>query len=108
MFRRHGLERPVALSSTALTVRQDKQGHTVLVLRSTDAFTEPMVTFLVDLHSPNGGEVVREYTVLLDPAGFTPEEHGAVESGYRAAVAGSGRSNTDTRHRHGARTPRDG
>ena len=80
MFRRHGLERPVALSSTALTVRQDKQGHTVLVLRSTDAFTEPMVTFLVDLHSPNGGEVVREYTVLLDPAGFTPEEHGAVES----------------------------
>jgi pilus assembly protein FimV len=79
MFRRHGLERPVALSSTALTVRQDKQGHTVLVLRSTDAFTEPMVTFLVDLHSPNGGEVVREYTVLLDPAGFTPE-HNAVES----------------------------
>jgi pilus assembly protein FimV len=78
MFRRHGLERPVVLSSTALTVRQDKQGHTVLVLRSTDAFTEPMVTFLVDLHSPNG-EVVREYTVLLDPAGFTPE-HSAVES----------------------------
>jgi pilus assembly protein FimV len=78
MFRRHGLERPVALSSTALTVRQDKQGHTVLILRSTDAFTEPMVTFLVDLHSPNG-EVVREYTVLLDPAGFTPE-HSAVES----------------------------
>ena len=78
MFRRHGLERPVALSSTAVTVRQDKQGHTVLVLRSTDAFTEPMVTFLVDLHSPNG-EVVREYTVLLDPAGFTPE-HSAVES----------------------------
>jgi pilus assembly protein FimV len=37
-----------------------------------------MVTFLVDLHSPNG-EVVREYTVLLDPAGFTPE-HRAVES----------------------------
>ncbi|MDB6009654.1 MAG: hypothetical protein JWL65_1904 [Gammaproteobacteria bacterium] len=79
MFRRHGLERPMALSSTALTVRQDKQGHTVLVLRSTDAFTEPMVTFLVDLHSPSGGEVVREYTVLLDPAGFTPER-GAVES----------------------------
>ena len=78
MFRRHGLERPVALSSTAVTVRQDKQGHTVLVLRSTDAFTEPMVTFLVDLHSPNG-EVVREYTVLLDPAGFTPER-GAIES----------------------------
>jgi pilus assembly protein FimV len=78
MFRRHGLERPVALSSTALTVRQDKQGHTILVLRSTDALTEPMVTFLVDLHSPNG-EVVREYTVLLDPVGFTPE-HSAVES----------------------------
>lgn len=78
MFRRHGLERPVALTSTSVAVRQDKQGHAVLVLRSTDVFTEPMVTFLVDLHSPSG-EVVREYTVFLDPAGFS-QEPGAVGS----------------------------
>jgi pilus assembly protein FimV len=77
-FQRYGLERPASLASTGLTVRQDAQGHTVLVLRSTDAFTEPMVTFLVDLHSPSG-ELIREYTILLDPAGLSPE-HAPVES----------------------------
>jgi pilus assembly protein FimV len=77
-FQRYGLERPASLASTGLTVRQDAQGHTVLVLRSTDAFTEPMVTLLVDLHSP-GGELIREYTILLDPPVLSPE-HTAVES----------------------------
>ncbi|HEY0340768.1 MAG TPA: FimV/HubP family polar landmark protein [Steroidobacteraceae bacterium] len=85
MFHRHGLERPTVLTSTAVTVRQDQQGHTVLVLRSTDVFSEPMVTFLVDLHSP-GGELIREYTVFLDPTGLTPE-HGNVESAAAAPAA---------------------
>jgi FimV-like protein len=74
-FQRYGLERPTSLASTALTVRQDGQGHTYLLLRSTDTFTEPMVTFLVDLHTTSG-ELIREYTVLLDPPGM-PSEHGA-------------------------------
>ena len=77
-FQRYGLERPASLASTGLTVRQDAQGHTILVLRSTDAFTEPVVTFLVDLHSPSG-ELIREYTILLDPPGLSPE-HATVES----------------------------
>ncbi len=74
-FQRYGLERPASLASTALTVRRDAEGHTYLLLRSTDTFTEPMVTFLVDLHSPSG-ELLREYTVLLDPPGMS-SEHGA-------------------------------
>ena len=74
-FQRYGLERPTSLASTALTVRQDGQGHAYLLLRSTDTFTEPMVTFLVDLHSTSG-ELIREYTVLLDPPGMS-SEHGA-------------------------------
>jgi FimV-like protein len=74
-FQRYGLERPTSLASTALTVRQDGQGHTYLLLRSTDTFTEPMVTFLVDLHTTSG-ELIREYTVLLDPPGMS-SEHGA-------------------------------
>lgn len=72
-FQRYGLERPASLAATGLTVRQDAQGHTVLVLRSTDAFTEPVVTFLVDLHS-SSGELIREYTILLDPPGLSPEQ----------------------------------
>jgi pilus assembly protein FimV len=86
-FKRYGLERPAGLFSTALTVRQDKLGHPVLVLRSTDTYPEPMVTFLVDLHSP-GGELIREYTVLLDPPGLVPE-HDAVETASATASQAS-------------------
>jgi pilus assembly protein FimV len=75
VFQRYGLQRPSFLSTTALKVSQDRQGRPVLELRSTEAFTEPLVTFLVDLHTPNG-ELVREYTVLLDPPGLAPEHDG--------------------------------
>jgi FimV-like protein len=77
-FQRYGLERPSSLASTALTVRQDAQGHAYLLLRSTDTFTEPMVTFLVDLHTTSG-ELIREYTVLLDPPGMSSEHAAAAE-----------------------------
>jgi pilus assembly protein FimV len=73
-FRRYGLDRPAFLSTTVLKVSQDSQGRPVLTLRSHEAFSEPLVTFLVDLHSPHG-ELIREYTVLLDPPGLVPE-HG--------------------------------
>jgi pilus assembly protein FimV len=69
IFRRYNLERPAFLAGTAVVVGQDGQGHPVLVLRSSETFTEPLVTFLVALHSPIG-EMIREYTVLLDPAGL--------------------------------------
>ena len=41
----------------------------MLAVRSTESFTEPVVNLLVDLHWSHG-EVVRQYTLLLDPAGF--------------------------------------
>jgi pilus assembly protein FimV len=70
-FRLHGLERPSFLSATALKVSEDRQGRPILALRSTEVSAEPLVTFLVDLHSPHG-ELIREYTVLLDPPDFAP------------------------------------
>jgi pilus assembly protein FimV len=68
-FLRYGADRPSFLSSTTFKVTQDSQGRPVLAVRSTESFTEPVVNFLVDLHWGHG-EVVRQYTLLLDPAGF--------------------------------------
>ena len=65
-FQRYQLERPVFLTGTTVAVGQDAQGQPLLLVRSTESFTEPVVTFLVDLHWP-GGELIREYTALLDP-----------------------------------------
>jgi pilus assembly protein FimV len=50
-------------------VSHDIKGRPVLSIRSTDSFTEPVVNLLVDLRWHNG-EVIRQYSLLLDPAGF--------------------------------------
>jgi pilus assembly protein FimV len=68
-FLRYGAERPAFLASATFKVATDSQGHPVLAIRSTDAFTEPLVNFLVDLRW-HKGEIVREYTLLLDPPNF--------------------------------------
>jgi pilus assembly protein FimV len=68
-FLHHGADRPGFLSSTTFKVTRDSQGRPVLSVRSTESFTEPVVNFLVDLHWHNG-EMIRQYTLLLDPPGF--------------------------------------
>jgi pilus assembly protein FimV len=68
-FLHYGADRPGFLSSTTFKVTQDSQGRPVLAVRSSESFTEPVVNFLVDLHWHNG-EMIRQYTLLLDPPGF--------------------------------------
>jgi pilus assembly protein FimV len=69
IFQRYGADRPAFLSSATFKVGLNAQGHPVLNIRSTDAFTDPLISFLVDLRWGRN-EVVREYSLLLDPAGF--------------------------------------
>jgi pilus assembly protein FimV len=69
-FLRYGLEHAPFIYGTTLSVGHDGQGRPVLNVRSTEKFTEPVVTLLVDLRTPNG-ELIREYTLFLDPAGLT-------------------------------------
>jgi len=68
-FLHYGADRPGFLSSTTFKVTQDSQGRPVLAVRSSESFTEPVVNFLVDLHWRNG-EMIRQYTLLLDPPGL--------------------------------------
>jgi pilus assembly protein FimV len=68
-FLRYGADRPGFLSSATFKVSQDSQGRPVLAVRSSESFTEPVVNLLVDLRWSHG-EVVRQYTLLLDPAVF--------------------------------------
>jgi pilus assembly protein FimV len=68
-FLRFGAERPAFLASATFNVSRDANGKPVLVIRSTDSFTEPVVNLLVELRWHNG-EVIRQYSLLLDPVGF--------------------------------------
>ena len=69
-FLRFRAERPAFLASATFKVSHDLKGKPVLLIRSTDSFTEPVVNLLVDLRWHNG-EVIRQYSLLLDPAGFS-------------------------------------
>jgi pilus assembly protein FimV len=68
-FQHYGADRPAFLSSAAFKVTRDSQGRPVLAVRSSDAFTDPLVSLLVDLRWDHG-ELIREYSLLLDPAGL--------------------------------------
>src|ERR1700676_1120919 len=84
IFRRYGADRPAFLSSAAFKVTQDSQGRPVLAVRSIESFTEPVVNLLVDLNWGHG-ELVRQYTLLLDPAGFASAPPGQTASNRLAA-----------------------
>ncbi len=83
-FLRYGVDRPAFLTSAVFKVTEDSRGRPVLSVRSTEAFNEPVVNFLVDLHWQNG-ELVRQYTLLLDPAEFAARTRAA--DAKRAAEA---------------------
>lgn len=69
LFRSHGIDRAAFLATATLKLDRDPQGRPVIWLRSQQPVVEPLVNLLVDLQSANG-ELMREYTVLLDPPGF--------------------------------------
>jgi pilus assembly protein FimV len=71
IFQRYGADRPSFLSTATFKVGLDSKGRPVLNVRSAEAFTEPVINFLVDLRWGRS-ELIREYSLLLDPAGFSP------------------------------------
>jgi pilus assembly protein FimV len=71
-FQRFGFDRPSFLASTTFKVAKNDQGQPVLQLRSSDSFTDPLINILVDVQWGNG-EVIRQYTLLLDPAGVAAQ-----------------------------------
>ena len=70
IFQRFGAERPSFLSSATFKVGTDAQGRPVLNIRSAEAFTDPVVSLLVELRWGNGA-LIRDYSLLLDPAGLS-------------------------------------
>jgi pilus assembly protein FimV len=86
LFQRYGAERPSFLASATFKVGADGHGRPVLFVRSTDAFTDPVVSLLVDLRWGKN-EVVREYSLLLDPPGYAAPQ-GAPDTRLAAAAPG--------------------
>lgn len=71
IFQRYNAERPAFLSTATVSVGTDAAGRPVLNIQSTEAFTEPLVEFLLDVRC-GPTELVRDYSLLLDPPGAAP------------------------------------
>ncbi len=87
-FVRYGLDWPVFLSSVQVRTQRTADGREVIKLKSTDSITEPFVTLLVEVDTARG-HLVREYTMLLDPPVYTPNQ-GAANAPVAAPSAGAG------------------
>jgi pilus assembly protein FimV len=68
-FLRFGVDRPAFLSTATFRVAMDGKGQPILAIRSRGSFTEPLINMLIDLRW-RSGEVIRQYTLLLDPPRF--------------------------------------
>jgi pilus assembly protein FimV len=67
IFRQYGAERAAFLSTASFKVTRGPDGQAVLTVRSEQAVTDPLVTLLLDLNWGHG-ELIKEYSLLLDPA----------------------------------------
>jgi pilus assembly protein FimV len=91
-FARYGLDWPSYLSSVTVARGRSADGREVLKIRSAESITEPFVTLLVEANWARG-RLVREYTMLLDPPVFAPEQQRpapvAAPSSSSSQVAGN-------------------
>lgn len=69
-YKQAKVERQEGLGALRFTVEKRANGEPYLKISSIQAFNEPFVDLLIQLDWPSG-RLLREYTILLDPPGFT-------------------------------------
>ena len=87
-FQKNGLEWPAFLSSVTLKPMHTSDGRDIIKVHSALAITEPFATLLVEINWARG-HVAHEYTVLLDPPVYTPDQ-GQAAPAVAAPAVGAG------------------
>lgn len=77
-FKSAGLDFPYSLPKLSFEIDTRANGEAYIKLTSTQPVNEPFVSLLIELTWPSG-KLLREYTFLLDPAGFVAEQPKAAE-----------------------------
>src|SRR5215472_13602568 len=96
VFSQNGIDYPAYLTSVQLRTVQTSDGRHIIKLKSTEAITDPFITLLISV-SWSHGQLVREYTMLLDPPVYTPNPS-AASAPVAAPVTGADtRAGTITR-----------
>ena len=93
-FAKEGVPRPAFLDDLRFTPVINPDGKSVLRVTSSQPLSEPFVKFLVQVMWPNG-RLLRDYSVLLDPAKFSPQTAAAATAA--APVSKSAQYTTSAR-----------
>jgi len=97
VFSQNGIDYPNYLTSVQLRTVNTSDGRHVIKLRSTEAVTDPFITLLINV-SWSHGQLVREYTMLLDPPVYTPNQSAVASAPVAAPTTGADtRAGTITR-----------
>jgi len=72
-FKSAGIDFPYSLPKLTFEINTRANGENYLKITSTQPVNEPFVSLLIELSWPSG-KLLREYTFLLDPAGFVAEQ----------------------------------
>jgi pilus assembly protein FimV len=88
-FTRYGLDWPAYLGGISMRPEKTPDGRDVIKISSRESITEPFITFLIDVTWARG-QLVREYTVLLDPPIYTPGQNAANQAPVAAPAVGTG------------------
>ena len=67
-----GIEKPASHNTIKVNIAKNANGAPILKLQSTQPISEPFLDMLIQVDWASG-RLLREYTVLLDPPGYTGE-----------------------------------
>ncbi|MDE2448365.1 MAG: hypothetical protein KGO22_05300 [Gammaproteobacteria bacterium] len=89
-FARYGLAWPQFMSNVRVKTVHTADGREVVELTSDEAITDPVLTLLVEANWGRG-HLIREYTVLLDPPVYVPNQSQAASGEVAPAATGTAR-----------------
>ncbi|HXS22283.1 MAG TPA: FimV/HubP family polar landmark protein [Steroidobacteraceae bacterium] len=87
-FARYGLSWPQFLSDVHVKTLRTADGREVVELTSDQPITDPVLTLLVEANWDRG-HLIREYTVLLDPPVYVPNQSQAAAQQVAPAATGT-------------------
>jgi pilus assembly protein FimV len=90
-----GIEKPASHNTIKVEVGKNTSGAPILKLKSDQPITEPFLDMLIQVDWASG-RLLREYTVLLDPPGYTGEVEPAVKDTLTATAPEVNKSATET------------
>ena len=95
VFARYNLDRPQVLNSVRFIVENRNSGNKVIRLASSQVVKDPFLTFLIQADWPQG-RMLREYTVLVDPPLFVPNQSTTQTQAYVDNAVVSNRATTNS------------